>query len=149
MLELTHAARADRTACCSSVGAESDATAASVELMDGNGNVRLSIPDSRDLRSIRVEPDVAPSRRHSDAGAPGTRAARPGRTCRALDFLASTLRLCRRAEQDELSEKLFGIREALRSGFRSSASGDDEPGDPGGPHHGRGRALVLRGGLAR
>jgi GT2 family glycosyltransferase len=46
----------------------------------------------------------------------------------ALDFLASTLRLVPTAEHDELSEKLFGIREALRERLPLVAdSADDRP----------------------
>ena len=128
MLELTHAARLTENCMLLVGGVESDATAASVELMDGNGNVRLSI-QTDETAVDSVEPDV-----RAVAGDIQTLARQvlaplgPEARAAALDFLASTIRLVPPAEQDELSEKLFGIREALRERLPlAAASGDDEP----------------------
>ena len=93
VLELTHAARLTENCMLLVGGVESDATAASVELMDGNGNVRLSIQTDQTAVDS-VQPDV-----RAVAGDIQTLARQvlaplgPEARAAALDFLASTLRL--------------------------------------------------------
>ena len=127
MLELTHAAQLTKHCLLLVGGVESGATAASVELMDGNGNVRLSIQTDEsavdavqpDVRAVASDMQTLARQVLAPLG-PETRSA-------ALDFLASTLLLVPPAEQDELSERLFEIREALRERLPLVATpGDDQ-----------------------
>jgi GT2 family glycosyltransferase len=112
MPEVTHAAQL--TDSCLVLVAETDdrdgfAPSATLEL---NGNTRLAIEagarksDSWELESIASDMGTLVRRALAPLEAPDRE--------RALEFLASALEVVPRSERHELSEKLFGIREALR-----------------------------------
>ena len=133
MPEATYAARLTKS--CLLVAGDLDGDEAitdRVELASESGDLTLAIVvgDSRFDSTARATGPVGTAL-GDEVGDLARGALAPldaGTRATAVEFLASTLRLAPAAEHDELSERLFGIREALRERLPlAAASADEQP----------------------
>jgi GT2 family glycosyltransferase len=132
--ETTYAARLTKSCLLVAGDVDGDeAIAHRVELETAEGrdlSLAIVVGDSRFGRTARAA-GPAGGALDGDMGDLARGALAPldaGARAAAVDFMSSTLRLAPQAEHDELSERLFGIREALRERLPLvAASGEEQP----------------------